>query len=90
LLLDEPAAGIDFHDQEKFYNLIGRINRERRPRWCWSRTMSAWSATAPITSFAEDGSIQCQGPPSQVLSKEVLARTFGASSRVPPQAIRPF
>src|SRR5207247_6357254 len=29
LLLDEPAAGIDFKDQESFYHLIARINRER-------------------------------------------------------------
>ena len=28
LLLDEPAAGIDFKDQKKFYDLISRINRE--------------------------------------------------------------
>src|SRR4051812_5995323 len=29
LLLDEPAAGIDFKDQERFYDLIRRINAER-------------------------------------------------------------
>src|SRR5581483_5007529 len=28
LLLDEPAAGIDFKDQTAFYDLIGRLNRE--------------------------------------------------------------
>src|SRR5205807_479265 len=28
LLLDEPAAGIDFQDQEKFYGLIARLNEE--------------------------------------------------------------
>ena len=27
LLLDEPAAGIDFKDQKKFYDLISRFNR---------------------------------------------------------------
>src|SRR5206468_3863301 len=30
LLLDEPAAGIDFHDQENFYDLISRLNRESK------------------------------------------------------------
>src|SRR5947209_1256745 len=29
LLLDEPAAGIDFRHQDKFYDLIARLNRER-------------------------------------------------------------
>src|SRR5262245_11787194 len=28
LLLDEPAAGIDFKDQQKFYDLITRFNRD--------------------------------------------------------------
>ena len=28
LLLDEPAAGIDFKDQKKFYELIASLNRE--------------------------------------------------------------
>jgi len=52
LLLDEPAAGIDFHDQEKFYNLIGRINRERKTHDVLVSHDVRWSATAPITSFA--------------------------------------
>src|SRR5262245_54314900 len=30
LLLDEPAAGIDFADQKLFYDLLGEINRERQ------------------------------------------------------------
>ena len=29
LLLDEPAAGIDFKDQHRFYDLIADLNRER-------------------------------------------------------------
>src|SRR5262249_62300668 len=28
LLLDEPAAGVDFQHEEKFYDLIDRLNRE--------------------------------------------------------------
>lgn len=28
LLLDEPAAGIDFQDQERFYELLAKINAE--------------------------------------------------------------
>ena len=31
LLLDEPAAGIDFRDQPKFYDLIARLNRDPAP-----------------------------------------------------------
>src|SRR5262249_10182912 len=30
LLLDEPAAGIDFADQKPFYDLLSDINRERK------------------------------------------------------------
>lgn len=28
LLLDEPAAGVDFRDEERFYQLISKINQE--------------------------------------------------------------
>src|SRR5205807_1807987 len=28
LLLDEPAQGIDFQDQERFYDLIANLNRD--------------------------------------------------------------
>ena len=83
LLLDEPAAGIDFHDQEKFYNLIGRINRERKTTIVLvSHDVGMVSNRADHVLCLKDGFIQCQGPPSEVLNKEVLKRTFGTEQSV--------
>jgi zinc transport system ATP-binding protein len=83
LLLDEPAAGIDFSDQEKFYDLIGRVNRERKTTIVLvSHDVSMVSERAHNILCLQDGRIQCQGPPGVVLTDEMLARTFGAERAV--------
>jgi zinc transport system ATP-binding protein len=83
LLLDEPAAGIDFHDQEKFYDLIGRLNRERRVTILLvSHDVTMVSQRAHHVLCLKDGRIQCQGPPSEVLRDEMLAQTFGSERAV--------
>jgi zinc transport system ATP-binding protein len=83
LLLDEPAAGIDFHDQEKFYDLLGRVNRERHTTIVLvSHDVSMVSGRAHQVLCVKDGRVQCQGPPGDVLTEEVLSRTFGAERAV--------
>jgi len=83
LLLDEPAAGIDFQDQENFYDLIGRLNRERKVTILLvSHDVSMVSQRAHHVLCLTDGCIQCQGEPSQVLSDAMLAQTFGSERAV--------
>jgi zinc transport system ATP-binding protein len=83
LLLDEPAAGIDFKDQPGFYELIGRLNRDHKTTILLvSHDVSMVSKRAHHVLCLKDGRIQCQGPPGQVLTEEMLAQTFG-----PGQAI---
>jgi zinc transport system ATP-binding protein len=83
LLLDEPAAGIDFQDQEKFYDLIGRVNREQKTTILLvSHDVSMVSERADHVLCLKDGRIHCQGPPSQVLTGEMLAQTFGPGHAV--------
>jgi zinc transport system ATP-binding protein len=36
LILDEPATGIDVETQNKFYSLVGRLNRENHITIIWS------------------------------------------------------
>jgi zinc transport system ATP-binding protein len=83
LLLDEPAAGIDFQDQEKFYDLIARINRERQTTILLvSHDVSMVSRRADHVLCLKDGRVHCQGPPSEVLTEEMLAQTFGTDRAV--------
>jgi zinc transport system ATP-binding protein len=83
LLLDEPAAGIDFQDQEKFYDLIARINRERKTTILLvSHEITMVSRRAGHVLCLKDGQVHCQGPPSQILTEEMLAQIFGIDRAV--------
>jgi zinc transport system ATP-binding protein len=83
LLLDEPAAGIDFKDQQPFYDLIGEINEQTHVTVLMvSHDLSVVSKLAHQVLCLEDGRIQCQGPPRDILTGEVLARTFGGEKAV--------
>jgi zinc transport system ATP-binding protein len=79
LLLDEPAAGVDFQHGEKFYELIDRLNRETGVTILLvSHDLSVVSRHAHHVLCLKDGRIQCQGPPQEILNGEVLGQTFGA------------
>jgi zinc transport system ATP-binding protein len=83
LLLDEPAAGVDFQDQEKFYELIARLNAEMGVTILLvSHDLSVVSRHAHHVLCLKDGRIQCQGSPKEMLSGEMLAQTFGTQTSV--------
>jgi zinc transport system ATP-binding protein len=83
LLLDEPAAGIDFADQKPFYDLLGEINRERKVTiLIVSHDLSVVSEHAHHVLCLRDGRIVCQGPPGDVATQEAISRTFGAGKRI--------
>jgi len=80
LLLDEPAAGIDFKDQESFYQLIARINRESGVTILLvSHDLTIVYKHAHHVMCLKDGHIHCQGPPEQ-LDRERLKEVFGVES----------
>jgi zinc transport system ATP-binding protein len=78
LLLDEPAAGIDFQDQDHFYELICRFNRESG-----ITVVLVSHDTHMVTRHADhvlclrDGRIQCEGHPGKILTEHGLAAVFG-------------
>lgn len=83
LLLDEPAAGIDFRDQIKFYDLIGQLNRERHVTVVLvSHDTSMVSTHVHHVLCLKDGCIQCQGPPHVILTPETLRQVFGGETAV--------
>jgi zinc transport system ATP-binding protein len=78
LLLDEPAAGVDFKDQETFHDLISRINRDRGTTIVLvSHEINMVSHRAHHVLCLKNGRIECQGPPATIITQEVLGRTFG-------------
>ena len=83
LLLDEPAAGVDFQHGEKFYDLIADLNRRTGVTILLvSHELSVVSRHAHHVLCLKDGRIQCQGTPQEIISGEVLAQTFGADKAV--------
>jgi len=77
LLLDEPAAGIDFKDQHSFYDLIAEINRESGVTVALvSHDLATVRRLAHQVLCLRNGVIVKQGPPEQVLSAEQLQDTF--------------
>lgn len=78
LLLDEPAAGVDFKDQEKFYDLIARLNQEKKVSILLvSHDLSAVSRHVHHVICLRDGTIQCEGAPKDVVGGEMLQKVFG-------------
>jgi zinc transport system ATP-binding protein len=83
LLLDEPAAGIDFQTSGDFYGLLARLNSESGVTIVLvSHDLSVVSHHAHHVLCLRDGRIQCQGAPAEVLRSEVIAQTFGSNSGV--------
>ncbi len=81
LLLDEPAAGIDFQRQDEFYDLIAELNRKTGVTILLvSHELSVVSKHAHHVLCLRDGHIQCQGPPGEI--DQMLAQTFGAEKGV--------
>ncbi|HLD26297.1 MAG TPA: metal ABC transporter ATP-binding protein [Candidatus Andersenbacteria bacterium] len=78
LLLDEPAAGIDFQGQETIYPLLHRIKAEER------LTLVIISHELQIVMQYADQvlclnkEIVCAGIPHQVLTNETLQRMYGS------------
>ena len=83
LLLDEPAAGIDFKHANDFYGLINNLNRQTGVSVVLvSHDLSIVTTFAQHVLCLNQGRIQCQGPPREVLSGEMVVRIFGADKGV--------
>ncbi|MFO0936438.1 MAG: metal ABC transporter ATP-binding protein [Gemmataceae bacterium] len=78
LLLDEPASGIDFKDQSRFYDLIAEFNRETGVTVLLvSHDLSMVSQHANHVLCLRDGLIACEGTPREILTSEKLAAVYG-------------
>jgi zinc transport system ATP-binding protein len=83
VLLDEPAAGVDFRDQEKFYDLIRRLNQESGVTVVLvSHDTSMVNQCAHHVLCLKDGRIECEGTPETIVTAEGLRRTFGEQTGI--------
>jgi len=83
LLLDEPAAGIDFQSTEAFNQTIVRLNREHGVTVVLvSHDLSVVSRHADEVLCLEGGQIKCHGAPREILTHETLSQTFGSDMSV--------
>ena len=79
LLLDEPAAGVDVKGQEQFYDLIGRLNRERGTTILLvSHDLTMIGKHVHQVMCLADGLVHCQGSPQEI-TPEALQQVFGVS-----------
>ncbi len=77
LLLDEPAAGIDFKDQQSFYDLIAEINRESGVTVALvSHDLPTVRKLAHEVLCLKNGVIVTQGKPEVVLTPAAVQETF--------------
>ncbi len=80
LLLDEPASGIDFKDEQDFYRLISTWNSTTH-----GTVLLVSHDLATVRTFATHvlclagGKIRAAGHPDTVLSEAALQTTFGTS-----------
>jgi zinc transport system ATP-binding protein len=76
LLLDEPAAGIDFKEEEKFYDVIADLNKRTGVTILLvSHDLSVVTKLAHDVLCLEGGRIACHGPPGEV--PDMVSRAFG-------------
>lgn len=80
LLLDEPAAGIDFKEGEKFYDLIANLNRQTGATILLvSHDTHVVDRMADHVLCLKDGRIACQGHPREIINDKMLEQIFGST-----------
>jgi zinc transport system ATP-binding protein len=76
LLLDEPAAGVDFKHQDTFYQLLADLNKRTGVTILLvSHELSVVTKHAHHVLCLKDGRIECEGSPQEI--PRMLAQTFG-------------
>ncbi len=77
LFLDEPASGVDIEGQERFYDLIKRLNGEK------GMTVLLISHDLNVVyRFADDvlclnRRLVCSGKPAETLTDDVIKSVYG-------------
>ena len=87
LLLDEPTAGVDVKTRDDVMHLLHDLNHEGVTIVITTHEINAVAVHLPwlaliVKSDDEAGRVLAEGPPSQVITAELLRQTYGADMPV--------
>jgi zinc/manganese transport system ATP-binding protein len=82
LLLDEPTSGVDIRTRHEVMHLLLELNRAGTTIVLTTHDLNAVSSHATRLLCIADGSIVGDGTPEEVLTPDVLRRTYGAEMLV--------
>lgn len=81
LLLDEPAASVDFKTRDDILHLLVDLHRLGITIVMTTHELNAVAAHLPWV-VCVNGGVIAQGPPSTIFTAAILSQTFGAEMRV--------
>jgi len=87
LLLDEPSAFLDLKHQVQVFELMRRLNRDRRLTIVAAlHDLNLAALFFPRLVMLRDGRIYRDGSPKEVLTEETIEEIYGIKVRVEPDA----
>ena len=81
LLLDEPTSGVDIKTRDEVMHLLHELNHQGITIAMTTHEINAVAAHLPWL-VCINGHVLAEGPPSQVISPEILHLTYGANMPV--------
>ncbi len=93
LLLDEPATHLDIHHQVGIFNILARLNQQRKTTiLCITHDLSLAAQYTDHFLFLSHGKIVADGSASVVIEKRIIEELFQTEVYVGtlPQTHRPF
>ena len=82
LLLDEPTSGVDIKTRHEIMHLLGELNRAGTTILMTTHDLNAVATHLPRLVCVGEGALVADGAPEDVLTPEVLRRTYGADMLV--------
>ena len=82
LLLDEPTSGVDIKTRHEIMHLLGELSRDGATILMTTHDLNAVATHLPRMVCVGEGAIVADGAPEDVLTPEVLRRTYGADMLV--------
>jgi len=82
LLLDEPTSGVDIKTRHEVMHLLGELNRAGTTIIMTTHDLNAVATHLPRLICVGEGQVVADGSPQDILTPEVLRRTYGAEMLV--------